>query len=137
MGAVDEQHLRTRIVQPIRHLGTGEPRIDRHEYASRPRHTEQELEIAIAVEREDSDPVTGPDAEVLQPCCEATEACLQLAPGECPIGVPRSEPPRRGLCSAANQLRHREHRYPPRSPAANLADTPRWHNPTIGTSRLR
>ena len=94
-GVVDQQDAGVGVVQAVGHLLGAPPRVDRVEDGVGPRHPEQVLEVAVAVERQDRDAVAAGHADGVQRVGEPGDAIAELGEGALPIPADRGDPIRR------------------------------------------
>ena len=94
-GVVDQQDAGVGVVQAVRHLLGAPPGVDRVQDRIGPRHPEQVLEVAVAVERQDRDAVTAGHAEGVQRVGQSGDAVAELGEGALTIPADRGDPIRR------------------------------------------
>ncbi len=80
-GVVDQQHLGIAVVQRIGDLGGTPARVDRIHSRASPGHGHVVLDIAVGVERQDPNPVTGLHTQALQRAGQAPDTVLKLGEG--------------------------------------------------------
>src|SRR5262249_19546405 len=79
---VGDQQARARILERVTQFRLSVARVQGHHHASRRRHRQVDLEVPVAVRRQDGNAVARPEAKPGQAAGEATAATRGLGVGE-------------------------------------------------------
>ena len=107
--AIDEQRHGAGVLEDVLDLGRRQPRVERHHDRADPGQGVHQLEIAVAVERQDGDPVAALDVQGRERAGNPGNPVDGLLPGPSPGGEGCGGPVGPGLEGAAQSLGQGEH----------------------------
>ena len=126
---VHQQDLRFGVLERILVFGNRPPRVERHDHRAGPGNGEEQLDIAIAVEREDGDTIALFHAELREPAGDPGHPPGNFAPGPPSAGMNRRNVISALLRCGIQRLRQ-FHRALPLSSArpASFVEFYGWHS---------
>ena len=96
-GAVNEQHARPGIFENVPDLGRCQPGVHRRHDGAQPRDGVHQLEVMVAIECQDGDPITGLHAGFVKSTGDPRDAVGRLRPDAPPVSEHRGLFPRPDL----------------------------------------